>query len=121
LAVTPAAAKDQYLFSVMKSQTYRQAWMTMLRDAKDLPQWFGEITGRGNYVATPGVSATIASATYRAFHACEAHNCGDSQFEVIFSPDGGAYGMFVETSQPPRWFGMPDDAIKAALAKAMKE
>jgi hypothetical protein len=42
---------------------------------------------------------------------------------VIFSPDGSrAYGMFVETGgQPPRWFGMPDDAIKAALAKAMNE
>jgi hypothetical protein len=122
LAVTPAAAKDQYLFDVMKSQTYRQAWMSMLRDAKDLPQWFGEITGRGNYVAIPSVSATIGGATYRFFHACEAHNCGDSQFEVAFLADGShAYGMLVENGQPPRWFGMPGDAIKSALAKAMNE
>jgi hypothetical protein len=66
-AVTPAAAKDQYLFDVMKSQTYRQAWVSMLRDAKGLPQWFGDITGRGNYVALPGVSAMIGGASYRFF------------------------------------------------------
>jgi hypothetical protein len=41
---------------------------------------------------------------------------------VVFLADGSrAYGMFVENGQPPRWFGMPDDAIKAALAKATNE
>jgi Inhibitor of vertebrate lysozyme (Ivy) len=118
----PALAKDEYLFDVMKNQTFRQAWVAMLQSSKDLPRWLGEITGHNNYVATPGMRTTIGGAAYRAFHACEAHNCGDSQFEVIFLPDGSrAYGMFVENGKPPRWFGAPDDAIKAALAKAISE
>lgn len=122
LAVTPAAAKDEYLFDVMKTQTYRQAWVSMLQGAKGLPHWLAEVTGHNNYVATPGTRSTIGGATFRAFHACEAHNCGDSQFEVMFSSDGShAYGMFVENGRPPRWFGAPGDAIKAALAKAMNE
>jgi hypothetical protein len=117
-----AAAEGQYLFDVMKTPTYRHAWTEMLAGAKGLPRWIGQIAGKGNYVATPGTSATIGSRTYRLFHACEAHNCAGNEFEVMFSADGShAYGVLIDDGGSPRWFGAPDAEIQAALAKAMQE
>jgi len=117
-----AAGEEQYLFDVMKSSTFRHAWTEMISGAKGLPPWIAQITGKGNYVASPGTQTTIDGRTYRLFHACKAHNCADSKIEVAFSADGGrAFGMLVDDGKPPRWFGMPDAAMQAALTKAMSE
>lgn len=120
LTSLPAAAEEPYLFDVMKNPAYRQAWIAMMSGGDGAPRWLGQVTGKGNYVATPGRRAAIGGANYRFFHACEAHNCAGSQFEVMFTADGRrAYGMLLVEGHPPRWYGGPDAAMQAALAKAM--
>jgi Inhibitor of vertebrate lysozyme (Ivy) len=123
LIVLPAAA-DEFLFDAMKKPAQKKAWADMMRGAKDLPHWLGQIGHGGNYVAAPATSGTIgdAPAIYSFYHACETHNCADSKLEIVFSPDGShAFGMLVEGDKPPRWFGAPDAAMQAALTKAMDE
>jgi hypothetical protein len=121
-ASLPASAENQFLFDVMKTPAYRHAWIEMLAGAKGLPPWIGQITGKNNYVATPGTTATIGGSSYRLFHACEAHNCGGSQFEVIFTADGNrAFGMLKDENHPTRWFGAPDAQIQGTLTEAMGE
>jgi Inhibitor of vertebrate lysozyme (Ivy) len=121
LLVTPAAA-DEYLFDAMKKPAYHKTWDAMMRGAKDLPAWLGQISHGGNYVAAPATSATISGAAFNFYHACEAHNCADSKIEVGFSADGSrAFGMLVDDDKPPRWFGAPDAAMQAALTTAMQE
>jgi hypothetical protein len=57
----------------------------MIGGAKGLPPWIAQITGKGNYVASPGTQA--------------------------------AYGVLIDGDKPPRWFGAPDAAMRAALTK----
>jgi Inhibitor of vertebrate lysozyme (Ivy) len=121
LLITPAAA-DEFLFDAMKKPAYRKAWDTMMRGAKDLPPWLGQISHGDNYVTAPATSETVGGARYSFFNACEAHNCADSKIEVAFSADGSrAFGMLAVDDKPPRWFGAPDAAMQAALTKSMQE
>jgi hypothetical protein len=122
VSLLPAHGKDQYLFDVIKSPAYRQAWQAMLGGARNLPSWLGQITGKGDYVASPSTTATIGGADYSLFHACKAHDCAGNEFGVMFTASGTrAFGMLIDAGGPPRWFGTPDAAQQAALAKAMKE
>lgn len=117
-----AAAAEAYLFDVMKQPAFRKAFVVMLADATHLPGWLREITGKGDYVATPETHATINGTNYRLFHACKAHDCYGHELEVMFSPDAAqAVGLLIDGNSPPRWFGHPDSQQQAALQKAMQD
>jgi hypothetical protein len=117
----PARAADLYLFDVLKQPAYRKAYLAMMKGATHLPVWLGQITGKGDYVATPETHATIDGVTYRLFNACKAHDCADNIFEVMFSPGGApAYAVLTEDKNPKRWFGNPNAAQQKALTSAFE-
>lgn len=114
-----AEAAGKYLFDVIKQPAFHKSYVAMLSGAKELPEWLSEITGKGNYVATPETSASIDGVTYRLFNACEAHDCEGHEFEVMFSADGTkAYGLLIDGDQPQRFFGHPNPQQQAALKDA---
>ncbi|MGA3303086.1 MAG: Ivy family c-type lysozyme inhibitor [Methylovirgula sp.] len=121
-SVAFAQATGAYLFDVMKEPQFQKAYAAMLTGATHLPSWLREITGKGNYVATPETPATVGGIPYRLFHACKAHDCAGHELEVMFSPDAAkAYGLLIDGDKPRRWFGAPDADQQTALAKAIEE
>lgn len=117
-----AMAAGDYLFDILKEPAFHKAYVRMLEGERDLPSWLGQITGKENYVATPETGATIGATTYRLFHACKAHDCAGHELEVMFPLDGSrAFGMLVDGTHPPRWFGHPDSEQQAALRKGMQQ
>lgn len=119
-SLSAALAAEAYLFNVMKEPAYRKAYDAMLAGAEHLPDWLDQITGRGNYVATPETDASIGGVTYRLFHACKAHDCSGHALEVMFTPDARkAFGLLIDAKHPQRWFGSPDADQRGALRKAM--
>ncbi len=122
LASLSAAAAEAYLFDVMKQPAFRKAYVAMLAGARHLPSWLDEITGKGDYVATPEADVTINGTRYRLFHACKAHDCAGHELEVMFSADAArAFGLLIDGDHPMRWFGQPDAPQKAALQKAIAD
>jgi hypothetical protein len=116
------SATAAYLFDVMKEPAFHKAYVNMMADEKGLPAWLREITGKGDYVATPETEATINGANYRLFHACEEQDCYGHELEVMFSPAAAqAFGLLVDGTRPSRWFGHPDSQQQAALRKAIQD
>jgi len=117
-----AQATGAYFFDVLKEPNFKNAYTAMMSGATHLPSWLREITGKGNYVATPETPASIGGVAYRLFHACEAHDCAGHELEVMFSPDAAqAYGLLIDGDKPRRWFGAPNADQKAALTKALQD
>lgn len=117
-----ADATGDYLFDVIKQPAFHKAYVAMLAGAAHLPSWLGEITGKGDYVATPETAASIDGVTYRLFHACKAHDCAGHEFELMFSADGAkAYGLLIDGESPQRFFGQPNPQQQAALEKAIAD
>lgn len=115
-------AAGDYLFDIIKLPAFHKAYVAMLSGATHLPSWLGEITGKGDYVATPETPASIDGVTYRLFHACKAHDCAGHEFEVMFSADGAkAYGLLIDGESPQRFFGQPNSQQQAALQKAIAD
>ena len=120
LSAGAANATGAYLFDIIKEPAFHKAYVAMLTGATHLPSWLGEITGKGDYVATPETAASIDGVAYRLFHACKAHDCAGHEFEVMF--DGAkAYGLLIDGNRPQRFFGQPNPQQQAALQKAIAD
>ena len=117
-AASASAADGDYLFDVIKKPSYRQAWNAMLANT-GAPQWLIVFGRSGNGVTTPSTSLTIDGARYELGHVCKPHDCGDNQFQVMFTPGGGkAWGLLQENGKF-RFFGDPSNAQREALRKAI--
>jgi hypothetical protein len=115
------AGEGDYLFDAMKKPSYRKAWTGLIRSERNLPSWFGQITGKGNYVAAPTTSVSVEGVTYQVYFACKAHDCGANKIEVMFAPDGTqAWGALIDQDAPVRYLGNPSPAQAKALQAAIK-
>lgn len=114
----PARAANPYLFDLMKQPAYRKAYVQMMAGAKNLPSWLKQITGKEDYVTAPADNVTIEGTAYLLVNACKAHDCADNTLELLFSPGGApAYGLLIIDAKERRWFGNPNAAQQAVLAK----
>lgn len=117
----PARAANPYLFDLMKQPAYRKAYLAMMKGAKDLPFWLGQITGKEDYVTAPSDTVTIGGETYFLVNACQPHECDTNSIEVLFAPGGArAYALLIEDGKPRRWFGNPNAAQQAELGEPLK-
>jgi hypothetical protein len=115
------ASDGEYLFDLLKKPGYRQGWNGMMNIAKP-PQWLAAFGRSGNGVATPSTSIVIDGVRHELGHVCKPHDCGDNRFQVLFTPGGArAWGLLQEAGKPPRYFGDPAPAQRAALQKAMSD
>jgi hypothetical protein len=63
---------------------------------------------------------TVGGESYLLGWVCKAHDCGDNQLHVLFSPDGKrAWGLLI-TGQQRSWLGKPDAAIQAAIQSGIE-
>ena len=114
-----AAGSQPFLFDVLRRPVYRAAWQAMLGHEGGLPRWLVQYARTLDGPATPGATAVVDGTRREFYHVCEAHNCADSQFEVMFpAGGGGARGLLTVAGQPPRFLGSPDAAERQALATA---
>lgn len=85
---TPAG---RYLFDIVKLQPYASTWKSLL--GRRPPRWLASLNGP----ATPSTAVTIGGESFELADICEAHNCMDATFVVLFSADGRrAVGMLRE-------------------------
>ncbi|AXE34708.1 inhibitor of vertebrate lysozyme family protein [Chromobacterium phragmitis] len=130
-ASAPAATSAEAVFAELARQPDRQAaWMSMLADAKDAPEWLREARA----TSAPYHSATIAGKRYLAGEMCKPHDCAYNRFYGLFSADKRrAAGLLVTVADVPeameqpakhasyRWLGKPDKNQRAYLMKQLKQ
>ena len=113
-AAACGAEEGPYLFDLLKQQTYLAAWKAMLA-GETVPAWVGKYATTFDGPSSPSKQVSVGSETYTLAWVCKAHDCGDNQLHVLFSPDGKqAWGLLI-TGQQRRWLGKPDAAIQTAI------
>ena len=113
----PAAAEDgPYLFEQLKKPAYRSSFQALFQGQAQLEPWLKAYIKTGNGVDIPATTQVINGQTYSAHEVCQPHNCPGNVLYVLFTPAGSrAYALFTKDDGSQRFFGNPDDAIKAAL------
>ncbi len=113
-AAQAAEPEGPYLFDLLKQQTYLLAWNGMLAGER-VPAWVGKYAKTFDGPSSPSKHVSVGGEPYTLAWVCKAHDCGDNQLHVLFSPDGKrAWGLLI-TGQQRRWLGKPDAAIQAAI------
>ena len=119
---TSAGFADQpYLFDLLKEKPYHAAWDAMFKGEKKVDPWIVAF-GKTYDGVTDKIKTLIVGGQSDTFGwVCKPHDCGSNQLYVLFAPTAGAaWGMLV-TDKGTRWFGSPNDTVKAALTKAAKQ
>lgn len=116
----PAMASGPYMFEVIKKPAYARALKSLLDHAGNLPSWTREaLKPKGSYVGRTLTYASIGGTTYEVFFACESQNCGQSQLDVMFAPDGvQAWGALFQGGTIS-YLGAPSEAQQAALKASL--
>jgi hypothetical protein len=117
------AASDIYLTDVIKRSPYAHALSNLLNGSRDLPAWIRQTEKvAGDYVGDPMVNSTVDGIRYELFTTCKPHECSDSQFEVMFAPNGAqAWAAYAQTGKPLIFLGAPNAAQRAALRAALQQ
>jgi hypothetical protein len=114
------AAKDIYLFDLLKQTPYRAAWTAMLK-GEQVPGWIASYAQTFNGPATPVTSVTAGGQSDTLAWVCKAHDCGDNQLYVLFAPGGSrAWGLLSAGGQQ-RFLGHPAEDVQAALKQAVRQ
>jgi hypothetical protein len=115
-----AAQEGPYLFDLLKQPSYLAAWKAMLKGAT-VPAWVASYAKTFDGPSSPAKDVPVGSETYTLGWVCKAHDCGDNQLYVLFSPDGGqAWGLLITAGGQRQWLGAPDAAIQAAIESNME-
>jgi hypothetical protein len=118
-AAKAAEADGPYLFDLLKQQTYLSAWKAMLA-GETVPAWVGKYAKTFDGPSSPSKTVSVGGESDTLAWVCKAHDCGDNQLHVLFSPDGKrAWGLLVTGGQR-RWLGKPDAAIQAAIQSGVE-
>jgi hypothetical protein len=117
--VSFARADAPYLFDLLKQQNYLSAWKAMLA-GESVPKWVANYAKTFDGPSSPAKTIWVGTESYTLGWVCKAHDCGDNQLYVLFSPGGGkAWGLLV-TGGNEKWLGRPDAAIQAAIKSGME-
>ncbi len=118
-SVSAARAEEPYLFDLLKQQSYLSAWKAMLA-GESVPKWVANYARTFDGPSSPAKEVSVGAETYTLGWVCKAHDCGDNQLYVLFSPGGGrAWGLLV-TGGNEKWLGGPDAAIQAAIKSGVE-
>lgn len=80
-----------------------------------VPAWVSNYAKTFDGPSSPSKTVQVGGQAYLLGYVCKAHDCGDNQLHVLFSPNGSrAWGLLV-TGQQRRWLAKPDAAIQAAI------
>jgi Inhibitor of vertebrate lysozyme (Ivy) len=109
-----AAAETPYLFDLLREAPYLKAWNGMLA-GETVPAWVKQYAKTFDGPSSPSTEVTVGDEQYALGWVCKAHDCGDNQLYVLFSPGGKkAWGLLM-TGNQRRWLAHPDPAIQAAI------
>lgn len=109
------AQEGPYLFDLLKQPSYLAAWKAMLK-GETVPGWVANYAKTFDGPSTPTKNVPVGSETYTLGWVCKAHDCGDNQLYVLFSPGGKqAWGLLITAGNQRKWLGHPDVAIQAAI------
>jgi hypothetical protein len=118
-AANAAEADGPYLFDLLKQPTYLAAWNGMLA-GEQVPPWVAKYAKTFDGPSSPSKQVLVGAETYTLAWVCKAHDCGDNQLHVLFSPNGKrAWGLLI-TGQQRSWLGKPDAAIQAAIQSGIE-
>ena len=110
-----SAAKSEYLFDTLKKPGYRRAWDTLLRGQR-VEAWLARYSRTHNGVTMPCGTITVQGVRYQEGSVCKPHDCPSSRFYVLFAPKGRkAWGVLVESGASKRFFGNPNETLRATL------
>jgi hypothetical protein len=110
-----AAQEGPYLFDLLKQPSYLSAWKAMLK-GETVPAWVANYAKTFDGPSTPAKDVPVGGETYTLGWVCKAHDCGDNQLYVLFSPGGNqAWGLLIAAGDQRQWLGGPDAAIQAAI------
>jgi Inhibitor of vertebrate lysozyme (Ivy) len=120
LGSASAFAEDKpYLFDLLGDEHYLYAWNGMLA-GETVPAWVKSYAKTFDGPSTPSTDIKVGGEPYTLAFVCKAHDCGDNQLYVLFSPGGRrAWGLLIEGDQR-RWLGRPDTAIQAAILSGVQ-
>lgn len=114
------AAKDVYLFELLKQAPYRAAWTEMLK-GEAVPGWVASYAKTFNGPASPVTAVTVGGESDTLAWVCKTHDCRDNQLHVLFAPGGSrAWALLSEDSQQ-RFLGHPTESVQAVLKQAMQQ
>ena len=110
------AEEKPYLHDLLKTDTYLAAWNGMLA-SETVPSWVKTLKGP----ATPATAVSVGGQAYTLAWLCKAHDCGDNQLYVLFSPDASkAWGLLIVAGDQRNWLGKPDAVIQAAILSGVQ-
>lgn len=112
-----ALAEDTpYLHELLKTDSYLAAWNAMLA-GETVPPWVTTLKGP----ATPATTVSVGGEAYTLAWLCKAHDCGDNQLYVLFSPDASkAWGLLIAGGGQRSWLGRPDAVMQAAILSGVQ-
>jgi hypothetical protein len=121
LASAASAEEPGYLFDALRTPRFRMSWERLIRDVQPTPDWLLHFERNFDGVAGEMKQVEIAGKPYRLSFVCKPEDCAGHKFEVLFGAEGGqAYGALGGKDEPPAFFGAPDAAMQAELAKALQ-
>lgn len=110
------AGSDLYLYDILEKPTYLKSWKNLFLTEKKVDSWLLGYAKTKDGPTSPRGTVQINNMVYQVGEVCEAHNCGDNHFHVLFAPNGAkAWGLQVKDGNNERFFGKPDDQIKNVL------
>jgi len=86
-ALAAQGGEGPYLFDLLKKPTYLAASTGML-GGESVLDWVSYYAKTFDGPVTPSKSLAVGSETYTLAWVCKAHDCGDNQLNVLFSPGG---------------------------------
>jgi hypothetical protein len=122
-APLPVSAKaGPYLFDLLNRPAYLIAWNVLFTGEKNIPSWLAAYATTKDGPAMPGTEVNLRDGRYQINLVCQAHDCGNNRFYVLFSAEGKqAWGLLLTNNQEERFFGQPDAEKMKVLRTAAKK
>ena len=117
----PVLAAEPYLHELLERPAYRTSWDQLLQSEERLPRWISVFSRTFNGVTVPSTVVRVRGREYRYGRVCKPHDCVGNELHVLFSPDGRRAWGFLGDNAVPRWLGHPDEAIRAAISRAVEQ
>lgn len=129
-AAADEPAQTPTFSEAIAQSAHRAEWQRMIASEKRVPEWLAS----DNRVSSPYRREQVEGASYLVGWMCKPHDCAANQFYGVIDEDSHrVWGMLVTLPETPgaydapskyasfRWFGIPDERMKAYLQDQLKQ